>query len=69
MFKFIQLLCVNNVKELCNLGKFLHYAFKLIDILFKQLLKLNFVHSPLVLYYIFIVTITNMQIVTKMFAL
>lgn len=62
MFKFIQLLCVNNVKELCNLGK-------LIDILFKQLLKLNFVHSPLVLYYIFIVTITNMQIVTKMFAL
>lgn len=29
MYKFIQLLCVNNVKELCNLGKFLHHAFKL----------------------------------------
>lgn len=29
MYKFIQLLCVNNVKELCNLGKFLHHAFEL----------------------------------------
>uniref|UniRef100_A0A8W8ICF1 Uncharacterized protein n=1 Tax=Magallana gigas TaxID=29159 RepID=A0A8W8ICF1_MAGGI len=29
MYKFIQLLCVNNVRELCNLGKFLHHEFKL----------------------------------------
>lgn len=31
MFKFIQLLSTNNVKELCNLGKFIFRALKLRD--------------------------------------
>lgn len=31
VYKFIQLLSVQNFKELCNLGKYLHLAFNIYD--------------------------------------